>query len=499
MSGELEFVRQEITLADGRRFGAAVGVDGWLERDLLAPVFARDAAGLPAYRLVYLELPRGHWKSGGAAAIALTEATLDDEPTDVVVAAADRDQAAIVLENIDSYVARNPRLAGLVHVRGDERIVGENGSRIQVIASDAPSAWGLGGTHRRFRVIADELTVWKTGAMWEPLISATGKVADAQTVVLSNAGFDPGDRSWQWKVRESAEREPWGYLFSAPGVIASWITAGWVEQMRALLPPPAFERVIMNRWSAGVGDFVSEAQWRACVEESLAPAAKAPWFSRTGRALNGFVAGLDLGLVKDRTALAVVHRDDEQVLLDELLVWQGSKAEPVSIASVERALVAAARKYRPLRVVADPWQLHGSIQRLRSLGIFVEEFSFGTGSVQRLSQTLYHAITSATLRVFPDVELEREVLGLVVKESAGGWRIDHRAGGYSDRAIALAMALHAALAYPARPPVRLAPGELERLLFPTSTLEPSERHLTEIMDRAAAREFGHGDGGGLRW
>jgi phage terminase large subunit-like protein len=449
MSVELAFVRAEIVLPDGRRFGDAVGPDVWLERDLLAPVFARDASGLPRFRLVYLELPRGHWKSGGAAAIALTEATLVDAPTDVVIAAADRDQAAIVLENLDGYVARNSHLAGLVHVRGDERIVGDNGSRIRVIASDAPSAWGLGGTHQRFRLIADELTVWKSGAMWEPLISATGKVADAQTVVLSNAGFDPGERSWQWGVRETAGREAWGYLFSAPGVIASWITRGWIEQMRALLPPAAFERVIENRWTSGVGDFVTEAQWRRCVDVLLERAAVAPIFVSAGGFVPGFVAGLDLGLTKDRTALAIAHRDGDDVVLDDLQVWSGSRKAPVSITAVERALVDASRRFRPLRVLADPWQFQGSIERLRRSGVSIEEFTFGTGSVQRLSQTLYHAITSAALRVFPDVELEREVLGLVVRETGGGWRIDHRAGGYSDRAIALAMAVHGALGMPA--------------------------------------------------
>jgi hypothetical protein len=46
--------------------------------------------------------------------------------------------------------------------------------------------------------------------------------------------------------------------------------------------------------------------------------------------------------------------------------------------------------------------------------------------------------------VFPDEELEREILGLIVRETAGGWRVDHRAGGYSDRVMALAMAVHGA-------------------------------------------------------
>lgn len=72
----------------------------------------------------------------------------------------------------------------------------------------------------------------------------------AETTVLSNAGFDP-ERSWQWQVRETAGRADWGYLFSADGVIASWISKEWIEQMRELLPGAAFDRLIGNVWTSG--------------------------------------------------------------------------------------------------------------------------------------------------------------------------------------------------------------------------------------------------------
>jgi hypothetical protein len=275
--------------------------------------------------------------------------------------------------------------------------------------------------------------------LWIALVSATGKVPDAQTIVLSNAGFNPGGKSWQWRVRQTAERAPWGHLFSTDGIVATWITREWVEQMRALLPPPSFERVILNRWTSGAGDFVTAEQWRACVDRDLRPAGG-------GRVGGGrvFIGGLDLGLTKDRTAFAVAHRVRDTIVLDELVVWEGTHDRPVSIAGIERALKDAAQRYRPFRVLADPWQFVASIQRLRREGVLIDEFVFGAASVQRLSMSLYHAITSGSLRVFPDEELEREILGLIVRETAGGWRVDHRAGGYSDRVMALAMAVHGA-------------------------------------------------------
>jgi hypothetical protein len=430
---KLQFVLNECRLADGRTSGEAMLNDRWVIERILRPVFAVGADGRPLYRLLYFELSRGHFKSGGAAAIGTTEAALESS-TDVVIAAADSDQARIVLENVDGFLARNPALGELFRARGDERI-SENGSRIRVIASDAPTAFGLGGTHRRFRLIADELTAWRDDSLWIALASATGKVDDAQTIVLSNAGFD-AERSWQWQVRSTADRADWGHLFAADGVIASWITEEWVQQMRELLPGAAFDRLIGNVWTTGSGDFVTQAQWERCIDERLAP--------RTRGLGTRHYAGLDLGLTRDRTALAIVHRDGDDIVLDELTVWAGTRDEPVSIVAIERALLDSASRFPGLEILADPWQLKGSVERLRNARMRIREFTFGASSVGRLSAALHGAISSAALRVFADDELTREILGLRVVETSSGWRFDHRTGGYSDRAVALGMAVMAA-------------------------------------------------------
>lgn len=432
MSDALAFIRDQVVLNDGRTVGEALGADKWIEDKMLAPIFRRNVRdGMPYHRLCYIELPRGHWKSGAAAGVALTEAVLSDS-TDVIVAAADTDQARIILENIDGYCARNPTLAALFRTRGDERIT-THGSRIRVISSDAPSAFGLGGTRQRFRIVCDELTAWRDDELWIALVSATGKVRDVQTLICSNAGYDSG-KNWQWDIREAAQRERWGYLFSADGVIASWITPAWVEEMRALLPGAAFDRLIGNVWTAGAGDFVTADQWAACVDDWRTPVlAGSPAYT--------YIAGVDLGLTRDRTAIAVCHRDDDGIVLDQLQVFSGSKNEPVSIAQVERALLDCARRYDRLEVVVDPWQLKGSVERLRAARVRIVEHTFSASSVAKLSAALYQSISDATLRVYPDKELEREVLGLRTVQTPSGWRFDHRGGGYSDRAVAVALAV----------------------------------------------------------
>ncbi len=445
-SGPLSFIAHELTAATGQRFGELWARDPWITRDVLRPILARTSEGLPRHALVYVELSRGHAKSSYAAAIATAEVMLHDS-TDVAVIAADRDQAKFITEHLDRFIRDNPELGKSFTTRDGEWTVPSRRSRIRIISSDVASSWGMGGTHKRFRVIADELTAWpaRGEGLWTSVISATGKVPDVQTIILSNAGFDSAN-SWQWRAREVARTASWGYLFSAAGVIASWIEPSWVEQMRDLLPAPAFDRVIGNVWTSQSGDFVTREEYRRCVD---------PDWSRqlTAEAGRSYAAGLDLGLTHDRTAFAVMHRDGTGSLrLDDLEVWSGTRAEPVSIAAIERAMVDASERFRPLSILADPWQLKASIERLRGEGCRIEEFTFSATSVARLSTALYSAIKSGRLRVFEDAALEEEILGLRVVQSSGGWRVDHRSGGFSDRAMALAMAIESAGAGPSRPP-----------------------------------------------
>ena len=132
-------------------------------------------------------------------------------------------------------------------------------------------------------------------------------------------------------------------------------------------------------------------------------------------------------------------------MLDDLLVWEGTRENPVEIATVERAVADAKRRFPGLQVLADPWQAEGSVQKLKRQGIRVQTFSFSGRSIAGLSRVLYECVSDASLRVFEDEELEQEILGLQVRETANGWRFDHRASGYSDRAVALAMALQGAV------------------------------------------------------
>ena len=321
------------------------------------------------------------------------------------------------------------------------------GSVIRVLTSDAPTTYGLGGIGRGYLFIADELWTWRGRELWDALFTGTGKTPHWRVIVLSNAGYD--FRSVAWEVRELCrESGPPFYLYSPDGPVAGWLSDEWREMQRRSLPPDVYQRLIENKWVEGVGSFITRAQLESCVDRAWRP-------QLAGDSGTSYVAALDLGLTRDRTALAVGHLDGEQnvVVLDSLMVWQGSKAQPVSIAGVERELLGLAGRFNLRRVSLDPWQMQSSIQRLRAR-LAVEEFTFTSESVRRLSETLFNLIQTGRMRLFHDPDLEDELLRLNVVQKGYGWRIDHAGGGYSDRAMALGMMAMEALNPPPVPNIR---------------------------------------------
>jgi len=431
-----------LTLPDGRRWAETLPDDPWIERDVLTPILEQDDDGRPAHRQVWIELARGHMKTGAVAAVALVEA-VRGHGTHVYALASDQDQARLLTEAIAGQCQRNPKLGAAFRQSKDEFAVKTNGSRIRVMSSDAPSFYGVGVDARRLRIVCDELTQWQRRDLFDAAVTTLPKVQNAQLIVISNAGVV---NTWQEDARKAAAET--GYLYAPTGVIASWIRPADLERVRKQVPPAVYRRFYENVWTEAEGEFITREMLARCIDPDLSPRLGGDWEQR-------YCVGLDLGLTRDRTARAVAHFDREQdlVVLDDMRVWQGSRELPVSIAAIEADLEQCDRNFGNPRIYADPWQLQGTIQRLRDR-LHLEEFTFSGEHVKQLSETLYSLISAGKLRIYPDRELEGELCALAVRQTGYGWRIDHQAGGYSDRCMALGMACLGAMQVPAEGNVR---------------------------------------------
>ena len=92
------------------------------------------------------------------------------------------------------------------------------------------------------------------------------------------------------------------------------------------------------------------------------------------------------------------------------------------------------------KVVCDPWQAIAMVQRLRSRGLQVEEFTFSQQSVGRLAVGLHNVIRDHRLALPDDPELVDELVNVRLRETAPNvYRLDHDPDRHDDRAVALAM------------------------------------------------------------
>lgn len=427
-----------LVLPDGRRWGDAAESWQWKDaRELLDPVSATPYS--------FMTRGRGGSKTSDLGGVVVAAMLAQAPPAARLFGlAADRDQGRLLVEAIGGYQARTPELAGALDV-GAYRVTGvRGGATLDVIAADAPSAWGL----LPWFVVIDELCQWASTPgprlLWEAVTSAVAKVADARMAVLTSAG-DPAH--WSRKVLEHALTDPLWRVHEVPGPVP-WLDPARLAEQRRRLTESSYRRLFLNEWTA--------AEDRLVAPDDLAAAAVLDGPLAPVPGLR-YVVGLDVGLVNDATVAAVVHgermlapdRDGvvgTRIVLDRMAVWSGSSARPVEIADVEAWLDESARAYNRASVVFDPWQAVHLAQRLRSRGIRIVEFTFSAQSVGRLASTLHQLLRSRTISLPDDEELLEELANVrLVERTPGVHRIEHDPDKHDDRAVALALAAWGAL------------------------------------------------------
>jgi hypothetical protein len=297
------------------------------------------------------------------------------------------------------------------------------GSRLKVLSSDAPSAYGL----RPDWIALDELAEWKKRDLWDSLWSATGKRPRCRVLVISSAGWDRTGIAWE--VRQIAEKES-DWYFSSRGQCASWIRPAWLDQQRRTLPVHVFARLHESRWVDGVGAFLTAAEVDSIFQ---------PWpIVYAG----SHAIGLDIGISRDRTVISILQRDvgTGLVIVDGLITWTPQKGERIDLQQVEDELVTLAQNLR-CPIYPDPWQGIFMAQRLRAKGLDVIEYPFTPDNRRKLFGNLLDLIRANRLRSRMHDTFRRELLGLEVQEASTGWRVDHKPGGHDDHVVAVALAI----------------------------------------------------------
>ena len=416
---------QSLVLEDGRRWGDAC------EPDQLIDARAVLEGSAP---YAFLTRARGRSKTTDLAADAVSEMlTTLPAGSRLFALASDLDQGRLFVDSIRGFVARTPELSDALTIDA-YKVTSRSGSILEVLAADAPSAYGL----RPARLYVDELAQWADTAgprtLWEATTSAMTKVPGSRLVCITSAG-DPAH--WSYRVLQHALEDPLWYVHELRGP-PPWVEPARLAEQKRRLPESSYRRLFENEWATSEDRLTSLEDLRACV---LLDGPQEPHPSRK------YTIGVDLGLKRDRTVAAVVHgeRDGSGVraVLDKMAVWQGKRLKPVQLSDVEEWLVETGRRYNHARVVIDPWQATGLAQRLRVGGLQIEEFTFSQQSVGRLAATLHTTIRDHRLVLPDDAELIDELANVRLRETSPGvLRMDHDSNRHDDRAIALALGIH---------------------------------------------------------
>jgi hypothetical protein len=404
-----------------------------IQKKILNDIFqTKDENGLRIYNDALVGMIKKSGKSSlasGVAAYMLLCDPICDEPNEIYSIASDKDQASIIWNKTKRAIERNPILLGSVRVYRDSIVVPSTGNFYKVLSSDSFSAHGLDPNV----VIGDEIHTQKNRDLLDALqFSPTRK--QPLRFIVTYAGTNTISPLYELYEKGLNKENPKMYFHWSHVPEVSWISKEFLEEKRKELPPAVYQRFWENKWVGGENSFFTREDVMQCRDEFLKPKLK-------GEEGYQYFYGCDLGLVKDRTVSIILHQDKEgMVYVDSIKMWSGNRNDPVKIADIEEDMLLATQNFPRLKIICDPWNLKGTIEKLKRY-CKIEEFTFTSSNVEKLSRNLYYFIHNGFVKFFPCKELERELLSLNLEQRSYGYRFDHPSSQFSDHAMALSMAL----------------------------------------------------------
>ena len=448
-------------------------VDPWQRKDFeaidpaLQRVVGRD---VEAVQRAYLERGRGCSKTTDISVSASWLLFASRRKLSGVCCAADKDQAALIRNAIDSLLRLNPWLASILTVQQGKIVNKHTGSELTILSSDTASSYGLLIDF----AIVDELTHWTKRDLWDSIFSAAAKRRHCLLLVIANAGFKD---SWQWQLREAIRHDPAWYFHRLDGPVASWITDDRLEEQKRLLPPKVFSRLWLNEWADGLGDALELSDIDAAISLPCQPNGPQRGHS--------YVAGLDIGLTRDYSALVVLGKDcgysqrkrkpkprlpgafsamadlglvpdtkehveikhypgTGRLKLAAVRVWKPNGAR-VELEQVEKEILRLHERFGITRVAFDPWQAEYLAERLQKQNIWTDACNFTPNNLQEMATATLDAFRERQIELFPHEQLSADLRALRIVEKSYGYRLESpRTEGHGDCVTALAIALRSA-------------------------------------------------------
>jgi len=492
---------QKLKLHEGKLAGQRFKLARWQERIVRRIYGDTREDGQRRVRTVFILLPRGNGKTTLSAGLGLLHLVGPEKEAggQVVVAAADREQASIAYNAASGMIAQEPVLKSRTKVLPSYKTIQHPDTRstLKAISHEAYSKHGLSISC----LIADEVHAWPKRELWDVLRQSMGKREEPLSIVITTAGS--GVHGLAYELYAYAKKVASGQvvddtflpiLFEADKD-ASWqdeevwaavnpaIASGFrsLEEMRvtarqaAEIPAQreAFKRYYLNIWSDGAPD-----PW---LDMDIYDRGAAPidWDAREGEQV---WLGVDLSSTQDLTAIVAAFRDDDggyslrpwffcpadnlakRQERDQVpyLTWAeadhltATPGNVVDYAYVETVIEEISQRYRIQELAIDPAMSAGIVPRLQDMGINVVHFRQGWLSMTPAIMETERALISGKLRHGGHPVLRWNFNNAVIDRGPKGDTarfIKSKSAEKIDGAVAAAMAIARAQASDAGPSI----------------------------------------------
>jgi phage terminase large subunit-like protein len=407
----------------------------------IAPSLLAVARGeQPPIGRFWVERTKGGSKDSDCALCLLWLLAFSPRKLEMQIGAADKEQAGEMKKAAHDVLRLNPWLASRIESQLWTLLCRATGSECSIVASDVAGSHGA----RPDIVVMNELSHVTKEEFAQNLLDNASKKAHGLVIVATNSGFKG---TWQERWRTIArDSERWHvHTFSQP---APWISPAELAEAERRNSRSRFRRLFWGEWVSQSGDALDEVDIQAAINPNLQPG-----LLRQG---DFYVAGLDLGIKHDHSALVVLAGSHQslQLRLVEATSWAPDPSTgKVSLMRIEDAVLAAHGRYG-LRVVGfDPYQAELMAQRLTARRVPMEQMQFSGSNLNRMASTLLEVFRSRRLELYNHPRLIDDLGRLNIEERSYGFRLSatRDESGHADLATALAIALPLAVDVASKP------------------------------------------------
>ncbi len=390
-----------IPVGGGAKTFASVMAPHQLETfETIAPSLHQLRDGqMPDQQRWWIERTKKAAKDADLALILIWLVAFARRPFYAQVAAADKDQAAIVRRRMETVLHYNPWLKTLIDLRAYKAIqLGLGLGVLDILAAD------IAGSHGEAPdlLVCNELTHVQKWEFMENLFDNADGVAHGMVIIATNAGFKGTKQETmrnaalesEKKGRLTGEDRPWAVkLFSRP---APWHSKAFIEDAKVRNTVSRFNRLWMGRWVSGKGDAMSEDDIDRCLAAHKGPLTKPEkgW---------EYIAGLDLGISHDHAAMVILGVNCVQQRLR--LAWMKafvphSHTKQVDLIDVSDTLLKQFRFWKLKYVGYDPYECRLMAQQLKRQGVPMQEMTFSSPkNLTVMAASLVQAVSGKMLSV----------------------------------------------------------------------------------------------------